>query len=94
MAGKKGRFASVLLNQFDLSRYLKKVAPGVSVEILDATTFQPPGGAKEKMPGLSDGKMSAEGLFQASDGTELDKIDDIFEDIKGSETKSVLTVSP
>lgn len=94
MAGKKGRNASVLLNQYDLSRYLKKVSPNVSVEILDGTAFQPPGGNKEKVPGLSEAKLSAEGFFQASDGTTPDAIDDIFHDIKGSDTQSVLTVSP
>lgn len=94
MAGKKGRNASVLVNEFDLSRYLKKVAPSVSVDILDATTYQPPGGHKEKLPGVSDGKISAEGFFQASDGVTADAIDDVFHDLKGSETQTVLTVSP
>lgn len=97
MAGKKGRNASVLLNQYDLSRYLKKVAPSVSVEILDATAFQPPGGHKEKVPGNSDGKVSCEGFFHAKDGTDGDAvglIDDIFHTVQASDTQGLLTVSP
>ena len=97
MAGKKGRNASVLLNEYDISRYLKKAAPSVGVEMLDGTTFQPPGGGKEKVPGTSDGKISAEGFFQAKDGTDGDAaslIDDILHAIRGAEDASVLTVSP
>lgn len=94
MAGKKGRDASVLVNEFDLSRYLKKIAPSVAVDILDGTTFQPPGGFKEKLPGEADGKLSCEGFFQASDGTTPDAIDDVFHDIRGSETKAVFTGAP
>lgn len=94
MAGKKGRNASVLLNEYDLSRYLKKVAPSVAVEMLDGTAFQPPGGHKEKIPGESDAKLGAEGFFHASDGTDPDKLDDILHNIRGSETPSVLTAAP
>ena len=66
MAGKKGRIAHLELDNssgtlVDLSRKGNKISLQFPQEILDATTFQPPGGSKEKTPGVSDFKFNVEG---------------------------------
>jgi hypothetical protein len=94
VAGKKGRNASVIVNQYDLSRALKKASPSATTEIIECTAFQPPGGFKEKTVGDSDGKLSAEGYFRASDGTGADEVDDVLNTIDGSDTPAVLTAAP
>ena len=76
MAGKKGRIASLKLDNqagtlTDLSRKGAKISTNFTTEILDATTFQPPGGAKEKMVGVSDGKISFEGNADSVVATHL-----------------------
>lgn len=93
MAGKRGLNASVLFNGYDLSRYFKSAAPGTDVEMLDATTFQPPGGDKEFLPGFEDGKLSLEGFFQ-SDSVNAAAVDDVINAVIGSTTRQVVTVSP
>lgn len=76
MAGKKGRNASFKLDVLggaltDISRYLKKVSRSYPTEMLETTTFQSPGGHKEKIPGVSDFKLDIEGNAEAAIATHL-----------------------
>lgn len=93
MAGKRGLNASVLFDGYDLSRYFKEAAPGTDIELLDCTTFQPPGGDKEYITGFEDGKLSLDGYFQSDDVDEA-AVDDVLNSVIGSETRQVITVSP
>lgn len=93
MAAQRGLNCSVLFNGVDLSRFLKTAAPDLSAELLDATTFQAPGGDKEFLVGFRDGKLSLEGFFSA-DNVNEDDIDDIFNSVIGGEAKQLVTVSP
>jgi len=93
VSAKRGLSASVLFNAYDLSRYLKTAAPSLDAELLDATAFQAPGGDKEFVIGFRDGKLSLEGFFQ-SDSVNQSAIDDIFNNVIGSTTKQIVTVSP
>lgn len=92
MAAKRGLNASVLFDGYDLSTYLRTVAPSIDIELLDATTFQAAGGDKIFVGGFRDGKLSLEGFFD-SDAT-TPEIDDVFNSVLGSETKQVVTLSP
>lgn len=90
MAGKKGRIASLKLDNLagtltDLSRKGAKISINFSTEILDATTFQPTNGAKEKMVGVSDGKISFEGNADSTVATHLLAIRGQGEPTGGSE---------
>lgn len=93
MAGKRGLNASVLFNRYDLSTFLKMAAPTSTIELLEATPFQPPGGDKVFLSGFEDGKLSLEGFFEAHNTT-FDAIDDVFNAVIGGETKQIVTVSP
>lgn len=93
MAAKRGLSASVLFNKYDLSQYLRQVAPSLDIELLEATPFQAAGGDKVYITGFRDGKLSLEGFFESHEVT-VDAIDDIFNAVIGSEIKQVVTVSP
>ena len=93
MAAKRGLGASVMVNGYDLSTFLKTASPDLSIELLDATTFQAPGGDKIFVGGFRDGKLSLEGFFD-SDPTNQNEIDDVFNAVIGGTTKQVVTVSP
>lgn len=76
MAGKKGRNASFKLDNLagvltDLSRKGTKISRQFPTEILETTTFQPPGDSKEKMPGVTDFKYSIEGNADSAVATHL-----------------------
>jgi hypothetical protein len=93
MAAKRGLSASVIFNQFDLSLYLRQANPSLDIELLEATPFQAPGGDKVFITGFRDGKLALEGFFE-SDAVDEDAIDDIFNEVLGSEIKQIVTVSP
>jgi len=88
-----GKRASVLVNEFDLSRFLKSISPSLDVEMIESTAFQAPGDAREYTPGNTDGKLSAEGFYQSNNVT-LKAIEDVFAAALGSDVQRILTVSP
>jgi hypothetical protein len=76
MAGKKGRNASIKIDNAagvltDISRKGKKVSLNFPTEISESTTFQPPGGAKEKTVGDSDFKFTLEGNADSAAATHI-----------------------
>lgn len=76
MAGKKGRIASLKLDNLagvltDLSRKGAKISMKFPTEILETTTFQPPGGSKEKTPGVSDVQINFSGNADSVVATHL-----------------------
>ena len=89
---KRGLNASVMFNGYDLSTYFNKAAMNATVNLLDATTFQPSGGDKIYVPGFTDGSLSLEGFFESD--ASAPEVGDVLDTVLGSETKQVVTISP
>jgi len=61
-----GSRARVYVNGYDLTGYLKSFSSGGQADVLEATVFSKR--EKEYVPGLKDGSLSAEGLFDGDTG--------------------------
>jgi hypothetical protein len=67
-----GKATGVILGGYDLTFMLNKINTSQSVDANESTPFQAPGGAKTFLPGLSDGTVSMDGMYEAdADATEL-----------------------
>ena len=84
-----GKGARVLLDEKDLSDFLREVSVSAESETADVTTF----GDNDKsfIPGLRDATFSFEGLFAASTAA-VDDIANYLDGALGGSTKQVLTV--
>ncbi len=79
MAAKRGLNADIRVDNaagslIDISRSVKTVNFSRDAELLDATTFQAPGGDKEFIVGFKDNKFSIEGNADATIATHLNGI--------------------
>src|SRR5262249_3290760 len=79
MAAKRGLSASIKIDNAagvltDISRSVKTVNFSRDAELLDATTFQAPGGDKEFIVGFKDNKFDIEGNADAVVATHLNGI--------------------
>jgi hypothetical protein len=90
---KRGRDCSVLFNGYDLSRFFNQASPNASVDMLDGTPFQAPGGDKVWVPSYVDGKLSLEGFYE-SDSVDEAAVDDVINAAIGVEAKQVVTIAP
>lgn len=68
MAFLHGKATVLLMNQYDLSSYFRGSDTGRTVENHDTSTYGVAGGAKTNIPGLKDGTLSLDGLFDGSTG--------------------------
>ncbi len=79
MAAKRGLIADIRVDNaagslIDISRSCKTVNFSRDAELLDATTFQAPGGDKEFLVGFKDNKFDIEGNADATIATHLNAI--------------------
>lgn len=79
MAGKRGLVADIRVDNSggtltDISQKVKTVNFSRDAELLDATTFQPPGGDKEFIVSFKDNKFSIEGNADATIASHLNGI--------------------
>lgn len=79
MAGKRGLNADIRIDNSsgtltDISTYTKEVNFSRDAELIDATTFQPPGGDKEFIVGFKDNKFDISGNALAALATHLNGI--------------------
>lgn len=88
---KHARNTSILVDQYDLSTYLKSVSINGNAAMLDATHFQ--AAAKVYVPDVVEAKLSAEGFF-AVDAVNARASEDVLRAALGTETQHILTVSP
>lgn len=86
-----GRYCAVLINQFDVSRYLNKMNAQRNAPELEATTFL--ASAREYVADFPDGTMALEGFYK-TDPTNLNTAEEVFRAAIGSTTKRVVTVCP
>src|SRR5258707_1543406 len=94
MAATHGRKTRLIVGAYDLSRFFRTVDLSGDAELIDTTTFQAV--AKTYIIGFKDGKLTAEGIWDASAEEVLpaDRIavDDILEPILGNTTDEMILV--
>lgn len=90
MAFQHGKSTVLLMNQYDLSAYFRGSDTGRTVENHDTTTYGVTGGAKTNIPGLKDGTMSLDGLWDGASGA----IDERITAMLGTASGQVLTKGP
>lgn len=86
-----GRLTSILVNEFDLSRYLNKMGVNRDAPELDATTYQAT--AREYVADFPSCSVALEGFF-SHDDTDLDTANDEFERALGVNPGPVITLCP
>lgn len=91
MSAIHGKNTSVLVNQFDLSRALRKHDAQRQANELECTTYQAT--AREYVTDLPDGTLSLEGFYR-SDPVEQDQITDVFNSLIETDTPNVVTIAP
>jgi hypothetical protein len=84
--GKKTR---VFIDKFDLTRYFRDVNSNSVIGTADSTTFG--SNSKEHIVGTMEGKATLNGLFET---VALVGATQLFDTIKGSDTKSIVTIAP
>lgn len=86
MAFVHGKNTALLLNNIDASAYFNSVSTGYSADTAETTAFGQD--AKTYIVGVSQGTMSASGMFEAGP----DKIDNVLQDALGVNDGAVVTV--
>lgn len=88
MAFQHGKSTSVLMDQYNLSSYFRASDVGRTTEVHDTTTYGAT--AKAYIPGLRDGTMSLEGLWDGAAGA----VDPVIQGYLASASGQVVTVAP
>lgn len=86
-----GRYTSIFVNEFDISRYLKSMAADRNAPELECTTFM--ASAREYVADFPDGTMDFEGFYKV-DTTDADTAEDVFRRAIGDTTNRVVTICP
>lgn len=82
-----GKDSVVLYDQYNLSAYLNSIGANASVDVPETTAFGDE--ARTYIPGLKEGTISTEGMFDGS----ASAIDELFAAALGSASEQVVTVS-
>jgi len=88
MSFQHGKSSVILVNEFNLSAYFRGIETGKSVESHDTTVFGQ--GSKTYLPGLKDGTLSLDGLWDGASGA----IDEKANTMLGSASGQLITVAP
>lgn len=86
-----GRYAAILVNEFDLSNFLNKFNANRTAPELECTTFQDT--ARSYVADFADGETNLEGYF-SHDEADLDTAEDVFKAALGSSANRVVTICP
>jgi len=86
-----GRYLAVLVNQFDLSRYLNKFSGQRNAPELECTTFL--ASAREYVPDFTDGTVTLEGFYKSSP-VDLETAAEVFRQALTNSTNAVITICP
>ena len=88
VAPKHGKSSRVLVDEKDLSDFLRTVNASASMDPSEVTTFGD--NDRSYIPGLRDGTLSFDGLFAAST-VAVDDVANYFDGALGGSTKQVVT---
>lgn len=70
-----GKATGVLLGGYDLTPMLNSISTPQSLDVVETTPFQAPGGAKTYIPGMSDATVSMGGFFEGDLAATEDMLD-------------------
>ncbi|CAB5220411.1 hypothetical protein UFOVP238_47 [uncultured Caudovirales phage] len=83
-----GRNTKVLFGVYDISAYLKQASPSSTIDTPETTAFGSTN--KSYVTGITDGKISASGMFDGSSGA----VDSILQNAFGQASPNPLIVAP
>lgn len=91
MSATAGHVAQILLDQRNVSAAFREVTPTRSAETADSTNFAS-GGWRERVGGVTEAMISAQGLFDSTAGAE--GMSAILDALQGVTAGAILTVAP
>lgn len=88
-----GKGTGVAVGSYDITRWLDQVTVGDTVDVIESTTFDAPGSAKEFVNGLRSSQATWSGRF-GSELAPLKNVRAVFEDILSAEANVPFTCAP